>query len=190
MDIVVIVGFLVVTWVAHATGLSWLMNRRGFHPLPWAAVSFLLGPAVWPLAAIDLASGPPGPVLLKRGAAGHGSFAVFAAFDRDELTEEVSRRLQALNPRCDRLILARVIKAGGPTFIRSDAERFLHGAAYRLGAQKSELQLHHGVFDRVISEIESHGKFSIVVRSDQPTEPFDGNGSRHEMRCDRDVAAA
>ena len=190
MDIVVIVSLAAVAWIGHAVGLAWLMSRRGFHPLPWAAVSFLLGPAVWPLAALDLVSGPPGPELLKRGAIGDGSITVLAAFDRDELTERASAQLKELIPQCNRLVLARVILSGGPTFVRTEAERFLRATAKRLGAQKSELQLHHGVFDRVITEIESQDNFSIVVRSDQSTELFDGNGSRREMRGERDVAAA
>jgi hypothetical protein len=69
VNIVGLVAAAAVLWVLQAVGLSRLMSRRGFHPLPWFAVSLLMGPAMWPLAVVELISGPPRPELLRRGAA-------------------------------------------------------------------------------------------------------------------------
>jgi hypothetical protein len=50
-----------VLWMGEAFAVSWAMSRRGFHPLSWCAVGFLLGPAVWPLALMEAVSGRPHP---------------------------------------------------------------------------------------------------------------------------------
>lgn len=188
MNVVMLIAGAAVIWVAQAAGLARLMSRRGFHPLPWFAVAILLGPALWPLAVIELVSGPPGPVLLRRGSGAQR--AIFVAFRDDELADWKEIELQGLLPRGDRLVLARVIKAGGPTFISANAERFLHDTAARLGARNAELQLLHGPFERVVGEIQARGDYDLVVRSDQPSELFDRSSSRQEMRCQRDVTAA
>lgn len=190
MGIVALVVASATLWVAQALGLSRLMSSRGFDPLPWLAMSLLLGPAMWPLAVIDLVSGSPEPVLLKRGERGEGTLDAFVAFDGDELHQSIALQIQRLQPHCSRLVLARVVKAGGPAFIAPDAERFLRDSASRLGAQEAELQLHHGVFADVVRAIRDRGDFDVVLRSDEPPELFEGNGSRPEMRCLRDGTAA
>lgn len=190
MNIAILIAAAAVVWIAHALVLARLMSSRGFHPLPWIAVSFLLGPAIWPLALIEIASGVPGPTRIRRGHHGGGELDVFVAFDRDVIDERSSTQLARLAPRCDHLVLARVIKAGGPTFIPGDAEAFLCDTASRLGASNAELQLHQGCFGRIVRRIRAQGDFDLVLRSDEPSELFEEDGSRPEMRCLRDVTAA
>jgi hypothetical protein len=48
VSIPLIAGRLIV-WFGHAFGPSRPMNQRGFHPLPWFAVTFPIGPIAWPL---------------------------------------------------------------------------------------------------------------------------------------------
>lgn len=177
-------------WIAQAFGLSRLMRSHGFDPLPWFGVSLLLGPAMWPLALIDLISGPPGSELLRRGQRGGGAVDVFVAFERDELPQATADQIKRLLPRSDRLVLARVIRAGGPSFIPTEAQQFLGDAASRLGARKAELRLFYGVFADVVRDMRDDGDFDVVLRSDVPNEPFEGNGSHHEMRCLHDATAA
>lgn len=190
MDIVALVIVVATLWIAQAFGLARLMSGRGFHPLPWLAVGLLLGPAMWPLAVVDLVTGPPGPVLVRGGRAGKGSLEAFVAFQRDALTDQAADQLRRLRPRCAHLVLARVFRSGGPTFIASDSERFLCDTAARLGAPDAELRLYHGVFERVLSEVREGGEFDLVLRSEQLGELFVGDGSRPETRCQRDVTAA
>jgi hypothetical protein len=80
-----------------------------------------------------------------------------------------------------RLVLGRVIKAGGPTVVSHDAERFLRHAAGRAGAPDAELQLFYGNFDSVIGEIRRKRDFTLVLRSDQPIELFDFDGPETEI---------
>lgn len=190
MDIVGLVAATAGLWVAHALGLARLMGSRGFDSMPWLAVSLLLGPAIWPLAVVELVSGPPGPVVLRPGHRAGGVLDVFVAFDRDELAEPVAEQIQRVLPRCGRLVLARVVKAGGPAFVPAEAERFLSDCASRLGEPGAELHLHHGVFTDVVREIRDQGNFDLVLRSDETSELFDGNSPRKEMRCLHDVRAA
>src|ERR671919_397191 len=98
-------------------------------------VPLLLGPAVWPLALIEALSGPPAPELLRRGERGTGALDVIVLFEADHVPEGVKVELQRLAPRCRRLALARVIKAGGPSVIQADAERFLKGITSPLQAR-------------------------------------------------------
>lgn len=190
MNIVVLVAAAATSWVAQALALSRLMSRRGFDPLPWFAVSLLLGPAMWPLAVVDLVAGPPGPTLLRSGRRGAGELDVFVAFETDELSAAVAGQIRGLMARSGRLVLARVVKAGGPAFVPVEAERFLCDCAGRVGARHAELQLHHGVFVDVVRRVRDQGDFDLLLRSDEPNELFARNGSRPEMRCLRDVTAA
>ena len=190
MNIVVLMGGAAVVWVGQAIGLSRLMGRRGFHPLPWFAVSMLLGPAMWPLAVVELISGPPGPELLRRGSRGPGALEIGVVFGSNEIPEETAVEIRRLMPNCRRLVLGRVIKAGGPTFVAADAKAFLERAASHLGTRGAELQLLRGDMERVIGKLNNEGNYDLVLRSDQPNEPFDGHGSIQEMRCLRDVHAA
>ena len=134
MAVALIFG-LAVVWLGHAILISRVMNKRGFHPLPWFMVPLLLGPAVWPLALIEALSGPPAPELLRRGERGTGALDVIVLFEADHVPEGVKVELQRLAPRCRRLALARVIKAGGPSVIQADAERFLKGITSPLQAR-------------------------------------------------------
>jgi hypothetical protein len=72
VNVVVLILAIATLWLSQAAGVARLMNRMGFHPLPWFAVTALLGPAMWPLAVVDLVSGLPGPVSLRRGSLGPG----------------------------------------------------------------------------------------------------------------------
>jgi hypothetical protein len=76
---------LAVVWFGQAILLSRVMNRRGFHPLPWFMVPLLIGPAVWPLAFIEARSGPPAPVTLRSGKLGHGALDIFVLFEDDHV---------------------------------------------------------------------------------------------------------
>lgn len=134
---VVLVVALIVVWFGQATWLSHVMDGRGFHRLPWFAVLILLGPAMWPLAVVELISGPPGPVGLRRGNPRDGRLDVFVALDRNDVPKATATQLRRLAPNCRRVVLGRVIKAGGPTYIRADAERFL-SATRRSGSASGE----------------------------------------------------
>jgi hypothetical protein len=67
VNVVALVLAAATLWLGQAVGVARLMSRVGFHPLPWFAVAALLGPAMWPLAVVDLVSGLPRPVSLRRG---------------------------------------------------------------------------------------------------------------------------
>lgn len=185
MAIALIAG-AVILWLGQAFGLSRLMNRRGFHPLPWFVVPLLIGPAVWPLALREALSGPPRPELVRRGRRGPGSLNLFVLLERDELPEQVSAQVARLMPHCRRLVLGRVIKAGGPTVIRRDAESFLRRIARNLGAKEAELEILFGDMPRAAKTIQEEGVFNLVLHGDRPDELFVGD----RVRCLRDVTAA
>ena len=189
MNIAMLIAGLGVVWVAQAAGLSRLMSRRGFHPLPWFAVSMLLGPAMWPLALIEAITGPPGPELIRRGTRGTGSLDVLVAFPSNELPDDLERQIARLPNERDRLTLARIIKAGGPMDIEKDAARFLSSTASRLRLRDAELMVFHGTSESVLADLHARGDFDLVLRSDRPGELYDGNGSMQEVRCLRDAAA-
>ncbi len=63
---------IALAWLAQAVAAAMLMSRIGFHPLPWFALTLLLGPAMWP-ALVEARSGPAPRRLLRRGASGSGS---------------------------------------------------------------------------------------------------------------------
>jgi hypothetical protein len=189
VNVVALVLAAATLWLGQAVGVARLMSRVGFHPLPWFAVAALLGPAMWPLAVVDLVSGLPRPVSLRRGGRGPGALDVFVAVT-DEFPEQIAMQLRRLLPYSRRVVIARVIKAGGPAYVTADAESFLTEAASRLAFRDAGLQIHYGDLDRVVAGIQQHGNFSLVMRGDRPSELFDGDGSRQEMRCLRDVKAA
>ena len=66
-------------WLAQAWWFSRVISRRGFNPLPWLAVGYFLGPAVWPLALIEALPKPPRPELVPYGRPRPDGFDVFAA---------------------------------------------------------------------------------------------------------------
>lgn len=189
MAIALIIG-LAVVWLGQATLLSWVMSRRGFHPLPWFAVSMLLGAAMWPLALVEALSGPPSPMTLRRGKLGDGALDVFVLFEDDHVPDRIDQELQRLISRCRRLVLARVIKAGGPTFIGAEAERFLKSIVSPLRVRDAELQLHFGDARRVLDQIEARGDVDIVLCSGRTRTQLDSEGDNHGERWIHDVPAA
>lgn len=189
VNIVALVMAAATVWIAQAIGLSRLMSKRGFHPLPWFAVSMLLGPAMWPLALIEAITGPPGPELIRRGTRGTGSLDVLVAFPTNELPDDLERQIARLPKERDRLTLARIIKAGGPMDIEKDAARFLSSTASRLRLRDAELMVFQGTPEQVLADLHARGDFDLVLCSDRPGELFDGNGSIQEVRCLRDAAA-
>ncbi|MGH2789054.1 MAG: hypothetical protein ACRDJV_14295 [Actinomycetota bacterium] len=189
MSVVLVVG-LAVVWFGQAIWLSRVMNGRGFHPLPWFMVPLLIGPAVWPLALIEALSGPPAPELLRRGKRGPGALDVFVLLEDDHVPDRIEAELQRLMPRCRHLVLARVIKAGGPTAIQADAARFLKRITTPPRTRDAELQLHFGVASRVITEIEARGDVDFLLRSSQASKQFYSDGGSQEERWTHDVPAA
>jgi hypothetical protein len=190
VPVAVVLAAAAIAWFAQALALSRLMNSRGFHPLPYFAVPLLIGPAFWPLALLDLLSGPPAPRLVRRGRRGGDGPEVLVALERDELAEKMAEEVARVLPRASRLVVARVLRAGGPSALEGDAERFLLSAATALHAPDAELDIVYGCFDSAVARVQKRGGFSVVLRSDQPDELFDRDGSRQEMRCLRDVQAA
>jgi hypothetical protein len=189
MAVALIFG-LAVVWLGHAILISRVMNKRGFHPLPWFMVPLLLGPAVWPLALIEALSGPPAPELLRRGERGTGALDVIVLFEADHVPEGVKVELQRLAPRCRRLALARVIKAGGPSVIQADAERFLKGITSPLQARDAELQIVFGDITRVVAVVEKRGDIDVLIRTDHARKQFHSDGHNLEERWIHDVPAA
>ena len=177
-------------WLGQAVALSRLMNRRGFHPLPWFMVPILLGPAVWPFALFEAISGPPASELLRRGRRGSGALDVFVLFESDHLPRETKAQLSRLMPFCRRLVLARVIKAGGPMAPSVEAERFLKSIAAASETKDAELQLHFGDIRHVVAKIETRGDVDVLLRSDQPDETFHSDGDNQEARWVHNVPAA
>lgn len=185
MSIVLIIGASTL-WVGQAIGLSRLMNRRGFHPLPWFVVPFLIGPPSWLVALLRSLSGPPLPEVVRRGSRGTGSldvFEVFVLLERDELPAQISAQLTRLMPYCHRLVLARVIRADGHADIKKDAEAFLHQIARDMGSKEAELQILFGNIRRTVQEIHGESNFGLILRSDQPDELFDHEGEMQRMTC-------
>jgi hypothetical protein len=173
-------------WLGQAWGLSRVMSRRGFHPLPWLAVGFFLGPAVWPLALIEALSGPPRRKTVRCGRPRPDGIDVFAVFDGDEFPDTLATELKRLTPRCHRLVLGRVIKAGGPVFIEGEAQAFLERVARRLGAEGAELQMLYGDMRQAVEAIREEGDFAVVLRSDQA---YYSSAETQKVRCLRDVPA-
>lgn len=176
MTIAWLVVGLGVLWFGQAPWLSRVMSRRGFHPLPWFMVPLLVGPAVWPLALIEALSGPPARELLRRGERGPGALDVFVLFEADHVPEGVKAELQRLAPRLRRLVLARVIKAGGPAMIQADATRFLNGITTPIQARDAELQIVFGDITRVVAEIEERGDIDVLIRTDHARKQFHSDG--------------
>jgi hypothetical protein len=187
---IALIAGAVLVWFGQALGLSRLMNRRGFHPLPWFVVPLLMGPAVWPLALVEALSGPPRQKLVRRGSRGPGALNVFVVLDRDELPEQFNTQVARLIPNCHRLVLGRVIKAGGPREIRREAESFLHRIARNMWTRDAELRILFGDMRRAVQTIDAEGVFGVVLRCDRPDELSDGDGEIQKVRCLRDVTAA
>jgi hypothetical protein len=185
MSIVLIVGASIL-WVGQAIGLSRLMDRRGFHPLPWFIVPFLMGPPSWLVALLRSLSGPPLPEVVRRGSRGTGSlnvFEVFVLLERDELPTQINAQLTKLMPYCDRLVLARVLRADGHAHIKRDAEAFLHRIAREMSSKDAELQILFGNIRRAVQEIHEESDFGLILRSDQPEVLFDSEGEMERMTC-------
>lgn len=192
MSIVLIVGVSTL-WVGLAIGLSRLMNRRGFHPLPWFFMPLLIGPASWPVALRTSQSGPPLPEVVRGGSRGTGSldvFEVFVLLERDELPAQISAQLTRLMPYCHRLVLARVIRAGGHAEIKKGAEAFLHRIARGMDSNDAELQILYGTLRRTVQELHEESDFSLILRSDRPDELFDNEGEMQRMTSLSDGTAA
>jgi hypothetical protein len=179
-----------VVWFGQALLLSRVMSRHGCHPLPWFMVPLLLGPAAWPLALIEALSGPPAPELLRRGERGPGALDVFVLFEADHVPEGVKAELQRLAPRLRRLVLARVIKAGGPTMIQADATRFLKGITTPIQTRDAALQIVFGDITRVVAEIEERGDIDVLIRTDHARKQFHSDGYNLEERWIHDAPAA
>jgi hypothetical protein len=192
MFVVLVVGASIL-WVVQAIGFSRLMNRRGFHPLPWFVVPLLLGPASWLLALLGSLSGPPLPEVVRRGSRGTGSldvFEVYVLLERDELPAQISEQLTRLMPYCHRLVLARVIRAGGHAEIKKGAEAFLHRIARGMDSNDAELQILCGNLRRTVQEIHEESDSSLILRSDRPDELFDNEGEMQRMTSLSDGTAA
>lgn len=192
MSSVLIIGATAL-WVGQAIGLSRLMDRRGFHPLPWLVVPLLTGPPSWLVAVLRYLSGPPPPEVVRRGSPGTGSldvFDVFVLLERDELPVQISAQLTRLMPYCHRLVIARVIRADGRNGIKRDAKAFLHQIARDIGSRDAELQILFENIRRTVQEIHGKSAFSLILRSDKPDELFDNEGEMQRMACLPDGTAA
>ncbi|MDQ4024354.1 MAG: hypothetical protein M3217_02520 [Actinomycetota bacterium] len=189
MSVVPFGACVLVAWLLQAVWVSRLMDRRGFDPASWFVTSLALGPAAWVLALGEARHPPPGPVVVRWGTPRTGVLDVFVGLDRNELPDETRAQLRRVMPYCRRLVVARVVKAGSPAHKAQDARQFLVYAAERLLLAEAELQLLYGDVDGVVGRIQARGEFGIILRSDRPAELFDGDGSRQEVRCRRDVPA-
>jgi hypothetical protein len=178
-----------VLWLGQALGLSRVMSRRGFHPLPWFMVPLLLGPAVCPLALIEALTGPPPPELLRPGKRGSGALDVFVLFDADHVPDRIKAELQRLTPRCRHLVLARVIKRG-PHGDRSRCCAFLKGITTPPESRDAELQLLFGDITRVANEIEARGDIDVLLSSAHARNQFHSDGDNQKGRWIHDVPAA
>jgi hypothetical protein len=179
-----------VVWLSQALGLSLIMSRRGFHPLPWLAVSLLLGPAMWPLALAEAISGLPSPEVIRHGHRRQAGVDVFVVLHRNEFPEALARQVERVLPHCRRLVFGRVIKAGGPVTVKQEAAWFLRMVAHQLGPGEAELQILYGDMRRVVDAIHEEGDFAIVLRSDLPDELYDDGGQLQKVRYLRDVPPA
>jgi hypothetical protein len=180
----------VLAWVGQALGLSRLMERRGFHRLPWLIVLLLLGPVMWPLALLVILRGPPGPLVVRRGARGSGTLDVWVVLESDRVPEPLKRQIESLKRYFRTLVIARVVKAGGPRAIETDAESFLHRIAATLGEHKAGLVVLFGDMDEVVQTIRQESALRVVLRSDQPDELFDRAGDMRRVGWLGDDAAA
>jgi hypothetical protein len=185
-----IIAAAVLAWVGQAIALSRLMERRGFRPLPWLIVLLLLGPVVWPLALLVILRGPPGPLVVRRGARGSGTLDVWVILESDRVSEPLKNLIESLKPYSRSLVLARVVKAGGPRAIETDAERFLHRIAATLGEHKAELIVLFGDMDELVQTIRQESALRVLLRSDQPDELFDRAGDMRRVGWLGDDAAA
>lgn len=177
-----------VLWVTHALAVAFLLDRRGFHRLPWLATSLLLGPAIWPLALIEIWSGPPRRELLRAGQARAEGIDVFVLFESNHAPDPTLRQIRRIGGHRRRLVFARVIKAGGPVYLGQEAGDFLRSLARRADPD-AELQILYGDMGRATDEAHLQGA-DIVLRSDHPHEIYDGDGGAQEVRCVRDAPAA
>jgi hypothetical protein len=176
-----IIAAAVLAWVGQAIALSRLMEKHGFHRLPWLIVLLFLGPVIWPLALLDLLSGPPQPLVVRRGARGPGTLDVWVILESDRVSEPLRNQIANLKPYSRRLVLARVVKAGGPKAIETDAESFLPRIAATLGEHEAELVVLFGDMDEVVQAIRQESAPSVVLRSDQPDELFDRAGDMRRV---------
>lgn len=190
MTLVLILSSVLIAWVLQAVGVSRAMRRRGFDVLPWFVTCLLLGPAAWPLAFAEVRTGLPGPVIVRWGTPSRGVIDVFVVLEADEVPPETDAQLRRVLQHSRRVVLARVVMAGGSAHVAKHAERFLIDAAARLRLDGAELQLLYGELDAVVAQTQARHEFGIILRSDQPAELFDGDGPRQEVRCIRDVSAA
>ncbi|HEV2756563.1 MAG TPA: hypothetical protein VG318_12405 [Actinomycetota bacterium] len=187
---VVTASGVALAWVLQAVGLSRVMKRRGFDGLPWLVTPLVLGPAAWPLALSEVRRGLPRPEVVRWGTAGEGAIDVFVVLEDDALPPETVAQLRRVLPYSRRVVVARALRSGGPSRVARDARRFLTGIADGLRLEGAELQLVYGTVNAVVRESRRRGEFGIILRSDQPAELFDGDGSRQEVRCERDVSVA
>jgi hypothetical protein len=185
-----IIAAAVLAWVRQGIALSRLMERRGFHPLPWSIVLLLLGPVMWPLALLVVLRGPPGPLVVRRGARGSGTLDVWVILESDRVSEPLKSLIESLKPHSPSLVLARIVKAGGPRAIETDAESFLHRIAATLGEHKAELIVLFGDMDELVETIRQESALRVVLRSDQPDELFDRAGDMRRVGWLGDDAAA
>lgn len=168
-------------WIGHAVALSRVMARRGFHPLPWTVVTLFLGPVTWPLAFAEAAAGLPHAEIVRRGRVRPG-LHVLVLLDRDELPDALERQVRRLLPDCGRLVLARVIRTGGPLSTKAEAVRCLERVASLLGAEVVERRILYGTVDLVADAAHEEGEFAFVFRSDEPRELYDGGGQVQTIR--------
>jgi hypothetical protein len=185
-----IIAAAVLAWVGQAFALSRLMERRGFHALPWLIVLLFLGPAMWPLALLDLLRGPPGPLVVRRGARGSGTHNVWVILEGDRLSEPLKKHIANLKPYSRSLVMARVVKAGGPRAIETDAVSFLHRIAATLGEHEAELVVLFGNMEEAVKTIHQESELNVVLRSDQPDELWSRADDLPKVRCLGDDAAA
>src|SRR5688500_13835427 len=76
-----------------AVAVAAVMERRGFHPLPWFVVALLLGPAVWPLAVVEAFSDGQGRRLLRAGLPRDGEVDVAVLLEKNEVPPTLSANL-------------------------------------------------------------------------------------------------
>lgn len=184
------IAFVPFLWLGEALLVRQVMSRRGFHPVPWLAVGLLLGPAVWPFAVIEIVSGLPTPKVIRRGRDRSTGMDVVVLFERNALPGPLARQAERLLPHRRRLVLARVVKAGGPVAIEREAAEFLDRVAGELRADDAELQILYGEIEDAVKAIRRRREFAIVLRADHPDELYDGDGTRQTVRCLRDASAA
>lgn len=189
MNVDIIAG-AVLAWVGQAVGLSRLMERCGFHRLPWLIVLLFLGPAMWPLALLDLLRGPPGPLVVRRGSPGSDTLDLWVVLQSDRVSEPLKNQIASLKPYSRSLVLARVVKAGAPRAIETDAVSFLHRIAATLGEHEAELVVLFGDMDEAVKTIHQESELNVVLRSDQPDELWGRADDLPKVRCLGDDAAA